>query len=69
MLKVCNGSGAEILTQSKSGLHYLRWRTSISAVKISQSAITGHRRDQTFGRASLPGSLLAGCPSKPQLGV
>jgi hypothetical protein len=33
----CNGSGAESLTRSKSGLHDLRLRTSISAVKISLS--------------------------------
>ena len=30
------GSGAESLSRSKFGLHYLRWQTSISAVKISQ---------------------------------
>jgi hypothetical protein len=34
---VAYGSGSESLTRSKSGLHYLRWQTSISAVKISQS--------------------------------
>jgi hypothetical protein len=49
---IAYGSGAESLTRSKSGLHYLRWQTSISAVKISQSGqlrtfpswVSSHRR-------------------------
>lgn len=54
------GSGAESLTRDKSGLHYLRWQTSISAVKISQSgqlqklpesAFPGFR--ETVGRGPL----------------
>jgi hypothetical protein len=38
---------AESLTRSKSGLHYLRSQTSISAVKISQSG-----QEATLGQTS-----------------
>jgi hypothetical protein len=44
---IAYGSGAESLTRSKSGLHYLRWQTSISAVKISQSG-----QEATLGQTS-----------------
>jgi hypothetical protein len=65
-----NGSGAESLTRSKSGLHYLRWQTSISAVKISQSGQQA-TSSATRVRAIYAGSAnrrsdLTSAPFRPQ---